>query len=62
VQGDACREDAYAAALGGERADALVTDPPYCLLTRRRKRGEPSPLEDVSRAHSLPSLLAGRLS
>ena len=40
VQGDARRDDAYAAALGGERADALVTDPPYCLLTRRRKRGE----------------------
>ncbi len=40
MQGDARREDAYAAALGGERADALVTDPPYCLLTRRRKRGD----------------------
>ncbi len=40
MQGDARREDAYAAALGGERADALVTDPPYCLLTRRRKHGD----------------------
>jgi site-specific DNA-methyltransferase (adenine-specific) len=40
VQGDARLEDAYAAALGGERGDALVTDPPYCLLTRRRKRGD----------------------
>jgi len=35
-------EDAYAAALGGERADALVTDPPYCLLTRRRKPRRPA--------------------
>jgi len=40
VQGDARRDDAYASALDGERADALVTDPPYCLLTRRRKRGD----------------------
>jgi site-specific DNA-methyltransferase (adenine-specific) len=40
AQGDARREDAYAAVLGGERADALITDPPYCLLTRRRKRGD----------------------
>jgi site-specific DNA-methyltransferase (adenine-specific) len=40
VQGDARRDQAYAAALGGESADALITDPPYCLLTRRRKRGD----------------------
>ena len=40
VQGDARREDAYEAALAGEIADALITDPPYCLLTRRRKRGD----------------------
>lgn len=40
VQGDARQEDAYRAALGGEVADALVTDPPYCLLTRRRKGGD----------------------
>lgn len=39
VQGDARRAGAYTAALGGESADALITDPPYCLLTRRRKRG-----------------------
>jgi site-specific DNA-methyltransferase (adenine-specific) len=40
VSGDARREQSYAAALGGERADVLMTDPPYCLLTRRRKTGE----------------------
>ena len=41
VSGDARREESYAAALRGEHADALITDPPYCLLTRRRKSGEP---------------------
>jgi DNA modification methylase len=40
VQGDARREQSYGEALGGELADALVTDPPYCLLTRRRKGGD----------------------
>jgi len=38
--GDACRSEAYAALLAGERADLLLTDPPYCLLTRRRKGGD----------------------
>src|SRR5918911_1213245 len=40
VSGDARREESYAAALRGEQADVLITDPPYCLLTRRRKTGE----------------------
>jgi site-specific DNA-methyltransferase (adenine-specific) len=40
VPGDARREESYAAALRGELADVLVTDPPYCLLTRRRKGGD----------------------
>jgi site-specific DNA-methyltransferase (adenine-specific) len=40
VQGDATTEKAWAAALEGRRADALITDPPYCLLTRRRKGGD----------------------
>jgi site-specific DNA-methyltransferase (adenine-specific) len=40
VHGDATVEDAYARALGGRRADLLLTDPPYCLLTRRRKGGD----------------------
>lgn len=37
---DARDEDAYRRALGGERAALLLTDPPYCLLTRRRKGGD----------------------
>lgn len=37
---DATREDSYARALGAARADVLLTDPPYCLLTRRRKGGD----------------------
>jgi site-specific DNA-methyltransferase (adenine-specific) len=40
LQGDARSDDSYAAVLGEEPADALVTDPPYCLLTRRRKGGD----------------------
>ncbi len=40
MQGDARRDETYAAALGGQSADALITDPPYCLLTRRRKGGD----------------------
>jgi len=38
--GDARREETYGASLRGERAQLLLTDPPYCLLTRRRKSGE----------------------
>lgn len=37
---DATKPEAWAKALGGRRAEALVTDPPYCLLTRRRKGGD----------------------
>lgn len=40
VTGDSTTDAAWEAALGGRRADALVTDPPYCLLTRRRKHGD----------------------
>lgn len=40
VCADATAEEGYARALGGEKADVLLTDPPYCLLTRRRKGGE----------------------
>jgi len=38
--GDARTEDAYQRALDGGRAALLLTDPPYCLLTRRRKGGD----------------------
>jgi len=37
---DATLPDGYREALGGARADVLLTDPPYCLLTRRRKGGD----------------------
>lgn len=41
VAGDARDDRTYDLALGGERAALLCTDPPYCLLTRRRKGGDP---------------------
>lgn len=37
---DATNREGYERALGGEKADVLLTDPPYCLLTRRRKGGD----------------------
>lgn len=40
IAGDARDERSYERALEGERADVLITDPPYCLLTRRRKGGD----------------------
>jgi site-specific DNA-methyltransferase (adenine-specific) len=40
IAGDARDERVYREALGEERADVLLSDPPYCLLTRRRKGGD----------------------
>lgn len=40
VQGDARMAATYERALGSEKAALLLTDPPYCLLTRRRKGGD----------------------
>jgi len=40
VTGDSTTPTAYLEALVGRTADALGSDPPYCLLTRRRKRGD----------------------
>ena len=40
VCGDARDEGTYRRLLDGERAQLLLTDPPYCLLTRRRKGGD----------------------
>jgi len=40
VQGDATAGAPYEALLGGRKARLLLTDPPYCLLTRRRKGGD----------------------
>jgi site-specific DNA-methyltransferase (adenine-specific) len=38
---DARLEETYRRILQGRRAALLLTDPPYCLLTRRRKGGDP---------------------
>jgi site-specific DNA-methyltransferase (adenine-specific) len=40
VAGDARNPEVLARALGGRRPSLLLTDPPYCLLTRRRKGGD----------------------
>lgn len=38
--GDARLDETYLRLLRGEKAALLCTDPPYCLLTRRRKGGD----------------------
>jgi len=40
ITADARQEAGYREALAGAPADLLLTDPPYCLLTRRRKGGD----------------------
>ena len=40
IHADSREPDGYRAALGDTRAALLHTDPPYCLLTRRRKGGD----------------------
>lgn len=40
VTGDARSPEVLARALSGRRPSLLLTDPPYCLLTRRRKGGD----------------------
>jgi site-specific DNA-methyltransferase (adenine-specific) len=40
LKGDATKGQDWEALLGGARGDALITDPPYCLLVRRRKGGD----------------------
>ena len=40
ICGDATSETAWQQALGPASADLLFTDPPYCLLTRRRRGGD----------------------
>ncbi|MBL8909479.1 MAG: site-specific DNA-methyltransferase [Archangium sp.] len=40
VPGDSTDPKTWERALTGRKADALITDPPYCLLTRRRKGGD----------------------
>lgn len=40
LNADATIAASWRALLGEGRADALITDPPYCLLVRRRKGGD----------------------
>lgn len=40
VSGDSTDPATWERALSGRKADALISDPPYCLLTRRRKGGD----------------------
>ena len=40
IQADATNPKAYSDLLSSDLAHALITDPPYCLLTRRRKQGD----------------------
>lgn len=40
VHADARQDEGYVRALGGRRAQLLLSDPPYCILTRRRKGGD----------------------
>lgn len=40
VQGDATVAASYERLLGGQQAQLLLTDPPYCLLERRRAGGD----------------------
>ena len=40
LHGDATKASDWERALLGEKANALITDPPYCILTRRRKGGD----------------------
>jgi site-specific DNA-methyltransferase (adenine-specific) len=40
VCADARSPEGYSNALNGRRAQLLLSDPPYCLLTRRRKGGD----------------------
>lgn len=39
VNGDSTKSDSYDKVMNGEKAKFLFADPPYCLLTRRRKDG-----------------------
>jgi site-specific DNA-methyltransferase (adenine-specific) len=37
---DATKKESYEELLGSTKADLLLTDPPYCILTRRRTKGD----------------------
>ncbi len=40
IQGDSTSPEAWTRLLGERRGDVLLTDPPYCLLVRRRRGGD----------------------
>jgi site-specific DNA-methyltransferase (adenine-specific) len=40
IQGDSTKPDAWTRLLGERLGDVLLTDPPYCLLVRRRRGGD----------------------
>lgn len=40
IQGDSTNPEAWTRLLGERLGDVLITDPPYCLLVRRRKGGD----------------------
>lgn len=40
IQGDSTKPEAWSRLLGERLGDVLLTDPPYCLLVRRRKGGD----------------------
>jgi len=57
VQGDSREERSYDKALEGARAQLLLTDPPYCLLQRRRKDGD---LRDRKASRKIDHEMVGR--
>lgn len=40
ISADSTKNETWVKALSGRKADVLLSDPPYCLLTRRRKDGD----------------------
>jgi len=40
IQGDSTHPATWTRLLGARQGDVLITDPPYCLLVRRRKGGD----------------------
>jgi site-specific DNA-methyltransferase (adenine-specific) len=56
VEGDSCNEELYSNMFTGtHRADLLLTDPPYCLLERRRSLGDLRELNHSKRVRKIDS-------
>ncbi len=47
IQGDSTQKISFERVMGNDQAKLILADPPYCLLTRRRKKGD---LRDPRRA------------